>query len=39
MTGRSCHACRGSPADFAKLIARETEKWARVIKTSGIKIN
>jgi tripartite-type tricarboxylate transporter receptor subunit TctC len=29
----------GSPADFAKLIARETEKWAKVIKASGIKIN
>jgi tripartite-type tricarboxylate transporter receptor subunit TctC len=27
----------GSPADFAKLIARETEKWAKVIKFAGIK--
>jgi len=25
----------GSPADFADLIARETEKWARVVKFSG----
>jgi tripartite-type tricarboxylate transporter receptor subunit TctC len=27
----------GSPADFAKLIAEETEKWAKVIKFAGIK--
>jgi tripartite-type tricarboxylate transporter receptor subunit TctC len=27
----------GSPADFGKLIAEETEKWARVIKFAGIK--
>jgi tripartite-type tricarboxylate transporter receptor subunit TctC len=27
----------GSPAEFAKLIAEETEKWASVIKLAGIK--
>jgi tripartite-type tricarboxylate transporter receptor subunit TctC len=27
----------GSPADFGKLIADETEKWANVIKFAGIK--
>jgi tripartite-type tricarboxylate transporter receptor subunit TctC len=27
----------GSPADFAKLIAADTEKWAKVVKTAGIK--
>ena len=27
----------GSPADFSKLIAAETEKWAKVIRTAGIK--
>jgi hypothetical protein len=27
----------GSPAAFGKLIADDTEKWARVIKFSGIK--
>jgi tripartite-type tricarboxylate transporter receptor subunit TctC len=27
----------GSPSDFAKLIAEETEKWARVVKFSGTK--
>ena len=26
-----------SPADFEKLIADETEKWAKVIKFAGIK--
>jgi hypothetical protein len=27
----------GSPADFGKFIATETEKWATVIKFAGIK--
>jgi len=27
----------GSPADFGRLIAEETEKWAKVIKNAGIK--
>jgi tripartite-type tricarboxylate transporter receptor subunit TctC len=27
----------GSPADFSKLIADETEKWAKVVKFSGAK--
>src|SRR5262245_2975985 len=27
----------GSPADFATLIAAETEKWAKVVKFAGIK--
>ena len=27
----------GSPADFGKLIAEETEKWAKVVKLAGIK--
>jgi tripartite-type tricarboxylate transporter receptor subunit TctC len=30
-------ALTGSPADFAKLIADETEKWGKVIRTAGIK--
>ena len=27
----------GSPADYAKLIADETEKWGKVIRFAGIK--
>jgi tripartite-type tricarboxylate transporter receptor subunit TctC len=27
----------GSPADFGRLIAEETEKWAKVIRFAGIK--
>jgi tripartite-type tricarboxylate transporter receptor subunit TctC len=27
----------GSPADFGKLIADETEKWGRVVKFAGLK--
>ena len=31
-------ALSGSPADFGKLIADETDKWAKVIKFAGIKL-
>jgi tripartite-type tricarboxylate transporter receptor subunit TctC len=27
----------GSPADFAKLIADETEKWGKVVKFAGVR--
>jgi tripartite-type tricarboxylate transporter receptor subunit TctC len=27
----------GSPAEFGKLIAEETEKWAKVVKLAGVK--
>jgi tripartite-type tricarboxylate transporter receptor subunit TctC len=30
-------ALAGSPADFGKLIADETEKWAKVIRAANIK--
>jgi tripartite-type tricarboxylate transporter receptor subunit TctC len=30
-------ALSGSPADFAKFIADETEKWGKVIRTANIK--
>jgi tripartite-type tricarboxylate transporter receptor subunit TctC len=30
-------ALPGSPADFGKLIAEETEKWSKVIGTAHIK--
>jgi tripartite-type tricarboxylate transporter receptor subunit TctC len=29
----------GSPADFGKLLVEETEKWAKVIKSSGTRQN
>jgi tripartite-type tricarboxylate transporter receptor subunit TctC len=28
----------GSPADFGKLVAEETDKWAKVIKTGGVAL-
>ena len=31
------NALAGSPADFAKLIAEETEKWAKVTQAANIK--
>ncbi len=30
-------ALSGSRVDFRKLIAEETEKWAKVVKFAGIK--
>jgi hypothetical protein len=27
----------GSPADFGKFLANETEKWAKVVKFANIK--
>jgi tripartite-type tricarboxylate transporter receptor subunit TctC len=30
-------ALSGSPADFGKFIAEETEKWAKVVKFAGLK--
>ena len=32
-----CLVFEGAPADFAKFIAGETEKWGKVIRTAGIK--
>jgi tripartite-type tricarboxylate transporter receptor subunit TctC len=31
-------ALGGSPADFGRLIAGETEKWAKVIRAANIKL-
>jgi tripartite-type tricarboxylate transporter receptor subunit TctC len=28
----------GSPADFGKVVAEETDKWAKVIKTGGVTL-
>jgi len=27
----------GSPADFGRIMAEETEKWGKVVKFAGIK--
>jgi hypothetical protein len=32
-------ALAGSPADFGKLIVEETEKWGKVVKFSGAKLD
>lgn len=29
----------GSPADFGRMIAQETEKWAKVVRFAGAKVN
>jgi tripartite-type tricarboxylate transporter receptor subunit TctC len=28
----------GTPAQFGKLMADETEKWAKVVKLAGLKV-
>jgi tripartite-type tricarboxylate transporter receptor subunit TctC len=33
----SCLVLAGSPAEFGKVIAEETDKWAKVVKFAGIK--
>jgi hypothetical protein len=30
---------QGSPADFGKSIGAETEKWGKVVKVSGAKVD
>jgi tripartite-type tricarboxylate transporter receptor subunit TctC len=37
LTELGAAALAGSPAQFGKLIAEETEKWAKVIRTANIK--
>jgi tripartite-type tricarboxylate transporter receptor subunit TctC len=32
-------AMMGSPTDFSRLIVQETEKWAKVVKFSGAKVD
>jgi tripartite-type tricarboxylate transporter receptor subunit TctC len=36
-TELGCGVFSGSPADFQKFIANETEKWEKVIKFAGVK--
>ena len=37
LAGMGGTALPGSPSDFGKLIADETEKWGKVIRTANIK--
>ena len=37
LTDMGISVLAGSPADFGKLLADETEKWGRVVKFAGIK--
>jgi tripartite-type tricarboxylate transporter receptor subunit TctC len=37
LVGLGAEVLAGSPADFGKLIAQDTEKWGKVIKFAGIK--
>jgi hypothetical protein len=34
---RAADLIPGSPEDFGKLVAEETEKWGKVVKFSGAK--
>jgi hypothetical protein len=29
----------GSPSDFARLLAEQTDKWGKVIRTANIKLD
>ena len=35
--GRLAREHQGPPAESAKLISEETEKWAKVVRAAGIK--
>jgi hypothetical protein len=37
MKARRAEWCATAPADFAKFIADETEKWGKVIRAANIK--
>ena len=34
-----CVLITGSPDEFGKLIAEETEKWGKVVKFSGARVD
>jgi len=33
-----CTVLPGSPAEFGKFIANETEKWGKVVKAANMKV-
>ena len=35
---RVAHVVPGSPADLGKVVADETDKWAKVIKAGGVAL-
>jgi tripartite-type tricarboxylate transporter receptor subunit TctC len=37
LAGLGCLVSAGSPSDFERFIAGETDKWAKVIRTAGLK--
>jgi tripartite-type tricarboxylate transporter receptor subunit TctC len=37
LAGLGATTLEGSPADFGKLVADETEKWGKVIRAANIK--
>jgi tripartite-type tricarboxylate transporter receptor subunit TctC len=39
LAGMGSKPLSGSPADFGKLISEETEKWGKVVRFSGAKVN
>ena len=39
LTNLGATALIGRPADFGRLIADETEKWAKVVKFAGANAN
>jgi tripartite-type tricarboxylate transporter receptor subunit TctC len=37
LTGMGALLLGGTPAEFGKLVADETEKWAKVVRSAGAK--